>query len=111
MQKTPSAAPTAPRGRSLLLAGVILLCLVAGSTPRIVGDGVEYGFKWWIYPYGSDGKRTAWGGSGLGGQRPIVIPEHDLVIVFTGWNLLPGQPSLSPRVAIDRIVAALDGGR
>ena len=82
---------------------------IAPSIP--VGDGVEYGFKWWIYPYGSDGKRTAWGGSGLGGQRPIVIPEHDLVIVFTGWNLLPGQPSLSPRVAIDRIVAAVDASR
>jgi len=30
------------RGRALLLAGVMLLCLIAGSTPRVVGDGVEY---------------------------------------------------------------------
>lgn len=72
-----------------------------------VADGVKYGFKWWLYPYGNDGK-TAWGGSGLGGQRPIVIPEHDVIVVFTGWNLLPGRPSLSPRVAIDRIVAAVE---
>ncbi|MGH9201625.1 MAG: serine hydrolase domain-containing protein [Vicinamibacterales bacterium] len=78
---------------------------IALSIP--VGDAVEYGFKWWIYPYGSDGKRTAWGGSGLGGQRPLAIPEYDVIVVFTGWNLLPGRRSLSPRVAIDRIVGAI----
>ena len=80
----------------------------ASLAPSIaVGDGVKYGFKWWLYPYGKEGK-MAWGGSGLGGQRPIVIPEYDVVVVFTGWNLLPGRPSLSPRVAIDRIVAAIE---
>lgn len=80
----------------------------ASLAPSIaVADGVKYGFKWWLYPYGTGGTRMAWGGSGLGGQRPIVIPEHDLVVVFTGWNLLPGRPSLSPRVAIDRILEAL----
>jgi CubicO group peptidase (beta-lactamase class C family) len=79
----------------------------ASLAPSIaVADGVKYGFKWWLYPYGNDGK-TAWGGSGLGGQRPIALPEYDLIVVFTGWNLLPGRPSLSPRVAIDRIVDAL----
>ena len=82
----------------------------ASLAPSIaVADGVKYGYKWWLYPYATDGK-MAWGGSGLGGQRPIVIPEYDVIVVFTGWNLLPGKPSLSPRVAIDRIVAALEKG-
>jgi CubicO group peptidase (beta-lactamase class C family) len=71
-----------------------------------VGDGVKYGFKWWLYPYGKSG-RLAFGGSGFGGQRPIVVPELDLVMVFTGWNILPGRPSLSPRTAIDRILQAV----
>jgi CubicO group peptidase (beta-lactamase class C family) len=70
-------------------------------------DGVKYGFKWWLYPYGKDGKQMAWGGSGLGGQRPIVFPEYDLLVVFTGWNILPNKPSLTPRVAIDRILEAV----
>jgi hypothetical protein len=30
------------RGRVLIFAGVMLLCLIAGSTPRVVGDGAEY---------------------------------------------------------------------
>ncbi len=74
--------------------------------------GVKYGYKWWLYPYGTE-SRLAFGGSGFGGQRPIVLPELDLVMVFTGWNILPDKPSLTPRVAIDRVLeSVLDkGGR
>jgi CubicO group peptidase (beta-lactamase class C family) len=68
--------------------------------------GVKYGYKWWLYPYGKE-SRLAFGGSGFGGQRPIVLPELDLVMVFTGWNILPDKPSLTPRVAIDRVLEAV----
>lgn len=72
-----------------------------------VSNGVQYGFKWWLYPYGKDDKRMAWGGSGFGGQRPLIFPDYDLLVVFTGWNILPDQPSLTPRIAIDRILEAV----
>ena len=49
----------------------------------------------------------AFGGSGFGGQRPIVVPEHDLVVVFTGWNIPGGEPSLSAQDAIERVLAAV----
>jgi CubicO group peptidase (beta-lactamase class C family) len=80
----------------------------ASIVPSIaVGDtGMKYGYKWWLYPYGKEG-RLAFAGSGFGGQRPIVVPEYDLILVYTGWNILPGKPSLSPRVAIDRILEAV----
>ena len=81
----------------------------ASITPSItVSDaGVKYGYKWWLYPYGKDPARLAFGGSGFGGQRPIVVPEFDLVVVFTGWNILPDRPSLAPRIAIDRVLEAV----
>jgi len=69
-------------------------------------SGVQYGLKWWLFPYG-DGSKTAWAGSGFGGQMPIVIPEHDLVLVFTGWNILPDGPRLAHREAIDRVLGAI----
>ena len=72
-----------------------------------VADGVQYGFKWWLYPYAKGDPRLAWGGSGLGGQRPIYFPDYDLLLVLTGWNILPDKPSLSPRTAIDRILEAV----
>ena len=71
---------------------------------------MKYGFKWWLYAYGPEGKLWAWGGSGFGGQRPIFLPEYDLLLVFTGWNVRPDQPSLNTKVAIERVVeAVLDG--
>jgi CubicO group peptidase (beta-lactamase class C family) len=80
----------------------------ASITPSVtvVADGVKYGFKWWLYSYG-DGSRMAWAGSGFGGQMPIVIPEHDLVMVFTAWNIVDDKPRLRSRVAIERVLSAM----
>ena len=72
-----------------------------------VGDGVQYGFKWWLYPYAKGDTRLAWAGSGFGGQRPIFFADYDLLVVFTGWNVLPNKPSLPPRIAMDRILDAV----
>lgn len=69
--------------------------------------GVKYGLKWWLYPYGPGDSRLAWAGSGFGGQMPIVFPDLELVVVFTGWNILPGRPHLTHRIVIDRIRAAV----
>ncbi len=72
--------------------------------------GVKYGFKWWLYHYGPDGSRLAWGGSGFGGQWLLVLPDQDLVVVFTAWNILPDTPDLTARVAIDRVLQAVIQG-
>jgi len=70
---------------------------------------IEYGYKWWLYHYEYQGDdRVAFAGSGFGGQYPIVLPELDLVLVFTGWNILSDRPSLGTRVAIERILQAVE---
>jgi CubicO group peptidase (beta-lactamase class C family) len=77
-------------------------------TPAIaVGDGVHYGYKWWLYPYAKGDTRLTWAGSGFGGQGPIYVPDYDLIMVFTGWNILPDRPGLPVRVAIDRVLEAV----
>ena len=83
----------------------------ASVTPSIAvgGGGVKYGYKWWLYPYGDGSQRLAWAGSGFGGQIPVILPDLDIVMVFTGWNILPDKPRLSHRTAIDRIRAAIKG--
>ena len=84
---------------------------VAPIIPVAPGSAVKYGLKWWLFPYGAGGSRLAWAGSGFGGQMPIVLPDLDLVIVLTGWNVLPSGPRLGHRVAIDRVLKAVAGSR
>jgi CubicO group peptidase (beta-lactamase class C family) len=64
----------------------------------------RYGYKWWLHANPVDSTRRVWAGSGFGGQLPIAIPEHDMVIVFNGWNILPGRPGLPLRRTLERIL-------
>ena len=80
----------------------------ASIMPSItVRPGVKYGYKWWLYSYGSDSSGTAWAGSGFGGQVPMVLPEYDLIFVVTAWNILDGMPRLRGQEALQRILRAV----
>jgi CubicO group peptidase (beta-lactamase class C family) len=63
-----------------------------------------YGLKWWLHRDPADTSRFVWAGSGFGGQLPLAFPELDLVVVFNGWNILPGRPSLPLRRVMERVV-------
>lgn len=65
----------------------------------------KYGFKWWLFPYGA-GDRLAWVMNGFGGQRLIVMPEQEVVAVFTGWNI-DEHRALPIKEMVDRLVAAV----
>ena len=83
---------------------------VEPSVSVVDDHSIEYGYKWWLYHYEYQGEdRVAFVGLGFGGQRPIVLPELDIVLVFTGWNILPDRPSLETKVAIERILEAVKG--
>ena len=52
-----------------------------------------YGYQWWLEKYQS-GPRTfvSFYANGWGGQRIMVFPELDMVVVFTGGNYIEGNP-------------------
>ncbi|MBK8812474.1 MAG: serine hydrolase [Acidobacteria bacterium] len=80
-------------------------------TPHMdLGPNVKYGLKWWLYPYGKDNSMLAWSGNGFGGQRPLVLPEYDMVVVYTAWNVNPG-PAMGTKEAIDRSVGLVTDGK
>lgn len=82
----------------------------ASLAPRYAtgADGEGYGDAWWSQTYSFRGAtQQAYFGKGFGGQRPILLPELELVIVLTGWNILPGQPFFYATEAINRVTGAL----
>ncbi len=47
----------------------------------------KYGFKWWLYPRAQAGQYI-WMARGFGGQRLMVFAEEDLIVTFTGWEIV-----------------------
>lgn len=72
-------------------------------TPHIpVGDGaVKYGYQWWVHTFGTAPNDIAWAAHGFGGQQMFVVPEYDMVVVFTGWDILSSGEK-RPRDLLER---------
>jgi CubicO group peptidase (beta-lactamase class C family) len=69
-----------------------------------------YGFQWWLQPWGKSPEKSAWAARGLGGQELRVVPEYDLIVVWTGWDLLPSAHE--PRHdQLERVIAAVKTAR
>jgi CubicO group peptidase (beta-lactamase class C family) len=58
----------------------------------VPGGTWKYGYKWWLQPIGSSPEDITWFARGFGGQQLMVLPEYDIVAVFTGWDILPSDP-------------------
>jgi CubicO group peptidase (beta-lactamase class C family) len=80
-------------------------------TPYIkVGQNLSYGYKWWLSSYGDNPAEVIWRGSGFGGQFPIIIPEYDMVVVFTAWDISPANhfPKYSPSTLLNKVLHSVN---
>jgi CubicO group peptidase (beta-lactamase class C family) len=83
--------------------------VAASMAPAVVVPETEnwnYGFQWWLLPYSEEPTKYAYTGLGYGGQRLIVLPEHNLVAVFTGWNIYD-KPALPSELVLDRLLMSV----
>jgi CubicO group peptidase (beta-lactamase class C family) len=71
-------------------------------------DG-RYGYQWWLLPYAGGKQSWAYSADGYGGQLLLIVPEYDLMAVFTGWNIYE-QPSLDSEFALRRVLQSLRDG-
>ena len=87
---------------------------VTASTSSVVADirpdndrkDTGYGYQWWV-PVKENHGTDVFAGNGYGGQFLQVVPEHDLIVVFNGWNIHE-RTELSSWLALrDRILPAL----
>ena len=67
----------------------------------------KYGFQWWLQPYGDSPERFAWAARGFGGQELRILPEYNLIVVSTGWSILP-ETEGQRHDQLERILAAVD---
>lgn len=67
--------------------------------------GYEYGYQWWVMPKGAGLSHAGYNAWGYGGQLLLVVPDLDLIAVFTGWNIY-GEKELDPRYALGRVLEA-----
>ncbi len=79
---------------------------VAPAATLSEATGVKYGYLWWLLPY-ADGSRFAWAAVGWGGQMLMVVPEEDLVVVLTGWNILEQPPQVRASALLERALRAV----
>jgi len=78
-------------------------------TPHVATgeDGWKYGFQWWLMPNPQSPEHLVWAAHGFGGQQLLIVPEQQLIAVFTGWDILPssGEPKHDQ---LERVLAAVD---
>ena len=71
------------------------------------GEKWKYGFQWWLQRWGRSPSQYAWAARGFGGQQLRVVPEYDLIVVFTGWSILP-ETEGKQHDQLERVLALVD---
>jgi CubicO group peptidase (beta-lactamase class C family) len=93
-------------GRQIVPWSWVTESVTPAMTARDEGQEWKYGFQWWLQPYGKSPERYAWGARGFGGQELRVVPESQLITVFTGWEILP-KPEEPRHDELERVLGAV----
>lgn len=89
-------------GRRLLPKG--WLEQISGSGLRAY-EGLNYSLGWWLPTAESiSGSVMA---IGYGGQRLVIVPEQEMVLVFLAWNLVSEKPAPSTQQIVERFLGCL----
>jgi CubicO group peptidase (beta-lactamase class C family) len=60
---------------------------VKDVAPESETNNLAYGYLWRLIPYRKDPPKYIYTCTGYGGQYMFVLPGHDVIVVFTGWNI------------------------
>ena len=63
------------------------------KVPGEASGRMGYSYTWWTKDYSEGGKKIhMYAASGFGGQHIMVLPEVNMVVVFTGGNYVSKRP-------------------
>ena len=69
--------------------------------------GTDYGYLWWLQTFAG---HKAWLMNGRGGNKVIVIPDLDLVVVITTTNYnVRNSHGISDKLLVEHVLAAVGG--
>lgn len=78
---------------------------VKDIAPESATNNWGYGYQWWLIPYKKNPVKYIYTCTGYGGQLLFVVPELDLIAVFTGWNIYNTHRLPFVRVLFDYLLA------
>jgi CubicO group peptidase (beta-lactamase class C family) len=93
-------------GKQIVPAEWVKASVAPAIVVRDEGRRWKYGFQWWLQPYGKSPERLAWAARGFGGQELRVAPEYNLIVVSTGWDILPSAGE-QKHDQLERVIAAV----
>ncbi len=93
-------------GKQIVPAEWVRASVASAMSVEDEGRHWGYGFQWWLQPLGKSSEKLAWAARGFGGQELRVVPEYNLIVVFTGWDILPsaGEPRHDE---LERVITAV----
>jgi CubicO group peptidase (beta-lactamase class C family) len=96
------------QGKPIVPENWVKASVTSAMTVEDEGRHWGYGFQWWLQPWGKSPEKLAWAARGLGGQELRVVPESNLIVVMTGWDLLPPMQGHEPKTdQLERVIAAV----
>lgn len=82
---------------------------VPDSSPGSPDSETGYGLQWWIFRHSNGDAPDMYGAWGWGGQFCLIVPDLNIVAVFTGWNVYEGEDyPYAWELFYDRIVSTSD---
>jgi CubicO group peptidase (beta-lactamase class C family) len=113
------------RGRDLLKLGQLYLSrgtwggrrivseswVAASTTAHVrIDDKAEYGYLWWLRSFESKGKPwPAYFMTGNGGNKVVVVPALDMVVVLTSTNYgTKGMHEQTERLLTEHVLASVE---
>jgi CubicO group peptidase (beta-lactamase class C family) len=81
-------------------------------TPHVstIETPAKFGYNWWLHPYGNDQEQFAWAAHGFGQQHLVIFPDYHLIVVLTGWDILPSKRD-PERGWLERMLSTVDKQR
>ena len=66
-------------------------------------DDIDYGYLWWLQTFHVGGRDwRSWGMYGTGGNKVVVFPDEQMVVVITTTNFrVSGAAALTDRLIVD----------